>query len=217
MQNQVQLWLQTEMNHEPSQFCGPLTRRGATFNVPLPQSAHAIRHVSEWTHCVWMSGLNAEEPGSSPPTRRSPLPPSDGRGRHPLLPGGRGQESDCACRMCKREWGRMSCVFAWLRAWLGSVRDWVRTHAETGEKKDTNNIWRESKMCKCATARGATMTLAEVSGKRNSAFERGQFLRSLKGRILDMRKKKKRRKNHRHVDFFWFWIVKLVLIDTGHC
>lgn len=84
--------------------------RGRHPQCAPPPNSHAIRHVCEWTHCVWMSGLNAEEPGSSPPIRcpnRAPSSP----------PGGRGQESGCACRICAREWTDELSV-------LGCVRDW---------------------------------------------------------------------------------------------
>lgn len=83
-----------------------------------PPIGHAIRRVCEWTHCVWMSGLSAEEPGSSPPTRGprwgvSPLPSPPRRWAGPES-SGRVQEN-----------GRVACVRVW------SVQeDWMWTHAE---------------------------------------------------------------------------------------
>lgn len=94
-------------------------QRGRHAPSTSPPIGHAIGRVSEWTHSVWMSGLwSAEEPGSSPPIRGlwwGISPPPTPRG------GGLGQESSCACRVCKRMDGRVvsACLCAWLEiAWL---------------------------------------------------------------------------------------------------
>lgn len=99
-----------------------------------PPIGHAIRHVCVWTHCVWLSGLSAEEPGSSPPTK-TPRP----TGRHPLPPGGHGQESGCACRMWEREWdGWLVC------AWVGVCKaGWERMQRREKIQKDPKrNNWK---------------------------------------------------------------------------
>lgn len=159
------------MNHEPSQFCGPPTRRGRHPQCAPPPIGHAIRHVCEWTHCVWMSGLSAEEPGSSPPTRRPDGAPSS-------PPGGRGPESGCACRVCERMDGWVVC--AWLRAWLGVCKaGWERMQRR---EKDTNTSEEKQKL------RNATMRLAKISGKKFCLWKR-LILQSLKERTLDMWKK----------------------------
>lgn len=95
-----------------SQFCGPPTKVG--FNVPLPQSATLSTRVFEWTHCVRMSGLNDEEPGSSPPAKCSQWAKSSPHG---------GQAKSPAAQVeCASMDGWVVC--AWLRAWLGSMQGW---------------------------------------------------------------------------------------------
>lgn len=82
------------MNHEPSQFCGPPTREGAT-NVPLPQSAT----LSDM--CV--NGPIVYECLDSVLRSQVHLLQRDAPDRAPSSPpGGRGQESGCACRMYER-------------------------------------------------------------------------------------------------------------------
>lgn len=65
-----------------------------------------------------MSGLSAEEPGSSPPTKKTPP-----TGHHPLPLVG-GARSPAARVACAREWTDELCV-------LGCVRDWE--YARLGE------------------------------------------------------------------------------------
>lgn len=83
------------MNHEPSQFCGPPTREGATLKVPLPQSATLSDMcvngpiVYECLDSVLRSQVHLLQRDAPTWAPSSP-------------PGGRGQESDCACRMCER-------------------------------------------------------------------------------------------------------------------
>ena len=189
------------MNHKPSQFCGPPTREGATLNVPLPQSA-TLSDMCEWTHCVWMSGLSAEEPGSSPPTRRPDGAPSS-------PPGGRGQESGCACRMCERMDGWVVC--AWLRAWLGVCKaGWERM--QRWGKRYKYNIWRETKL------RNATNEAIKGFRKEFLPLKGGWSSKSLKGRTLDMKKKSSSQGLlFFFIFFYFFWVIKLVLIDTGQC
>lgn len=52
---------------------------------PFPNRPR-YQHVCEWTHCVRMSGLDDEEPGSSPPTKcskRAKSSPHGGQAKSP--------------------------------------------------------------------------------------------------------------------------------------
>lgn len=95
------------MNHEPSQFCGPPTREGATLNVPLPQSATLSDMcvngpiVYEWLDSVLRSQVHLLQ-------RDAPI------GHHPLPLVG-GARSPAARVACAREWtDELLCD--WLRA-----------------------------------------------------------------------------------------------------
>lgn len=107
-----------------------------------------------------------------------------------------------------RENGRMSCVC--LAACVtGSMRDWVRTHAETEEKNNkSNNIWRETKIEK------RNNEVSKGFRKEILPLKERLILKSLKGRTLDM--EKKIIVITRILFLFWI-IVNLVLIDTGQC
>lgn len=96
------------MNHKPSQFCGPPNVRGRhTLNAPLPQSA-TLSDVCEWTHCVRMSGLSAEEPGSSPPNETPRLGTAL---HHPSYQSVGGDRSPAERVACARKWtDELCCV-----------------------------------------------------------------------------------------------------------
>lgn len=139
------------MNHKPSQFCGPPTTEGATLNVPLPQSATLSDMcvngpiVYECLDSVLRSQVHLLQ-------RNAPT------GHHPLPPGGRGQESGCACRICAREWTDELSV-------LGCVRDWE--YARLGEsacKRREKIQIRHLKRNKIEKRN--TLRLAKVSGKK---------------------------------------------------
>lgn len=174
------------MNHEPSQFCGPPTREGATLKVPLPQSATLSDMcvngpiVYECLDSVLRSQVHLLQRDA--PTWAPSSPPWWAR------PGVRLRVSHV------RENGRMSCVC--LAACVtGSVQGWVRTHAETG-KRYKYNIWRETKL------RNATIRLARFQ-ERNSAFERGWSWNPWKEELWIWEKK-----NHcHHKDYILFWII----------
>lgn len=151
-----------------------------------------------------MSGLSAEEPGSSPPTRRpdgapsSPpttTPPPVGRARSPT-----------ARVACAREWMDELCVC--LAACVtGSVQGWVRTHAETGKETKTTSEEKQK-------LRNATTRLEKVSGKKFCQRKR-LILLYLKGRTLDMEEKKKSSSqglfffvlNYCWVSINWHWTL----------
>lgn len=116
-----------------------------------------------------MSGLRAEEPGSSPPIRgldrASPSPP-----------GGRG--SPAARVACARVWTDEWCVLACVRDWECARLDEnaCRERERRRRKKDTNTTTEEKQIEKNAK-------------ERNSAFlKEGQIYESLKGRTLEMTK-----------------------------
>lgn len=101
-----------------------------------PSIGHVIGRVwmdplcmNVWTQCRGARFISSQRDA---PTGHRPPPP-------PLLSsGGRGQESGWTCRVCEKMDGWVVC--AWLRAWLGSVRFWVKTHAELrrSKQKETN-------------------------------------------------------------------------------
>lgn len=161
------------VNQKSSQFCDPSLwhERAPPTMSPSPLSASFIGHKCEWTHYVWMSGLSAEEPGSSPPTRR---PPSPRLGNHLLFlltrlsSMGRGRESDWTCRVCERMDGWDMCVNT-----LGCDGKKETQTTTTSEEKRNNTV---------------TQRLQE----RNSAFWTRLILKSLKGRTLENGKKEKK-------------------------
>lgn len=190
------------MNHEPSQFCGPPTWEGATLDVPLPQSATLSDMcvngpiVYECLDSVLRSQVHLLQRKKRPQQGTILSPWWAG-------PGVRLRVSHV------RENGRMSCVC--LAACVtGSMRDWVRTHAETEEKNNkSNNIWRETKIEK------RNNEVSKGFRKEILPLKERLILKSLKGRTLDMEKKKS---SSWQGFFFLFWIiVNLVLIDTGQC
>lgn len=107
-------------------------QRGRHPRCAPPCIGHAIRHVCEWTHCIWMAGLSAEEPGSSPPTTR-PLKEAP-----PSARGGRGRESGERIA-CAREWGGWV-MYAWLRAWLGVCETGLELKQRRKEENKKFNI-----------------------------------------------------------------------------
>lgn len=97
------------MNNKPSQFCGPPTREGASLNVPLPQSATLSDMcvngpiVYECLDSALRSQVHLLQRDAPP------------RGAQSSPPGGRGQESGCACSHVAREWTDESCVLGCVR------------------------------------------------------------------------------------------------------
>lgn len=177
------------MNHEPSQFCGPPTREGATLHVPLPQSATLSDMCVNGPICVWMSGLSAEEPGSSPPTKRPPT------GHHPLPLVG-GARSPAARVACAREWNGWV-VCAWLRAWLWEYArpGWERMQRREKSKKYKYNILEE----KNENWETQQMRLAKVSGEKFCLWKRGWSSDPWKEERWIWKKK-----NHRHHKDYYF-------------
>lgn len=167
------------MNHEPSQFCGPPTREGATLDVPLHQSATLSDMcvngpiVYECLDSMLRSQVHLLQRKKRPQQGTILSPWGAG-------PGVRLRVSHV------RENGRMSCVC--LAACVtGSMQVWVRTHAETAKKK-RRQITSEEKQ----KLRNATMRLAKVFRKEILPLNERLILKSLKGRTLD------KKKNHRH-------------------
>ena len=171
------------MNHKPSQFCGPPTREGATLNVPLPQSAT----LSDM--CV--NGPIVYECLDSVLRSQVHLLQQDAlMGHHPLPLVG-GARSPAARVACAREWTDELCVLGCVRDWEVCETGWERMQRR---EKNTNNIWRETKLRNEAS-----------KGFRNEILPLKErlILKSLKGRTLDMKKK-----NHRHhKDSFFFVFV----------
>lgn len=160
------------MNHEPSQFCGPPTREGATLDVPLPQSATLSDMcvngpiVYECLDSVLRSQVHLLQ-RKTPPTGHHPLP---------LVGGAR---SPAARVACAREWTDELCV-------LGCVRDWE--YARLGENA-----------CRDGKKKQITSEEKQIE-KRNNEVSKGfrkeilplkerLILKSLKGRTLEMKKK----------------------------
>lgn len=156
MQKQAKLWLKTEMNQEPSQFCSPPSWRGATFNVPLPNRPT----LSD----MWVNGpivyecldsmlrsqvhlLQRDAPASLPTGASSSPPWWAGPAVRLRVPHVRERMGTDELYVCLA-----ACV-------TGSVRDLVRTHAGTG-KKDTNTTSEEKQK-----VRSETVRLTKVSGK----------------------------------------------------
>lgn len=159
------------VNQKSSQFCDPSLwhERAPPTMSPSPLSASFIGHKCEWTHYVWMSGLSAEEPGSSPPTRRPPLSPigqPPPLPPHPSLLDGAGPGVRLNVSRV-RENGRMRyvCEYAWL--WR--------------EKRNTNDdIWRETQQHGNAKVAGKKFGLLneadpQISERKNSGkWEEGK-------------------------------------------
>lgn len=105
-----------------------------------PPIGHAIRRVCEWTHCVWMSGLSAEEPGSSPPTRGPRWGVSPPRWWA-------GPESSCACA---REWtsGVCACLECARRLDVNACREKQNTYnIRVTKPRSANEGKYEKKFC----------------------------------------------------------------------
>lgn len=165
------------VNQKSSQFCDPSLwhERAPPTMSPSPLSASFIGHKCEWTHYVWMSGLSAEEPGSSPPTRRPPLSPigqpsstTTSSSSSPVSPRWGGAGSPTERVACAREWTDEICV-------------WIRL-AATGKKKQTTTTSEEKR----------NNTVTQRLQERNSAFWTRLILKSLKGRTLENGKKEKK-------------------------
>lgn len=148
--------------------------------------------MNVWTQCWGARFISSNE---TSPT-----------GHHPLPPGGWGQESGCACRICAREWTDELSV-------LGCVRDWE--YARLGE----NACKRWGKKIQIQhlerNKNWETQHFEVSKGFRKEILPLNErlILKSLKGRTLD---KKKIIVITRIIFLFWI-IVKLVLIDTGQC
>lgn len=143
-------WTEVTTNHYNPAVLRP-ERAPPTRSAP-PWIGHAIRHVCEWTHRIWMAGLSAEEPGSSPPTTR-PLPASPRKKAPSAARGGREpgvrQKKKCVSHVRESGWMSWVCLGACV---TGSVWGWVRTRAETERrskqhKKEKLNILTRNKFC----------------------------------------------------------------------
>lgn len=189
------------MNNESSQFSGPPTREGASLNVPLPQSATLSDMcvngpiVYECLDSALRSQVHLLQRDAPP------------RGAQSSPPGGRGQESGCACSHVAREWTDESCVLGCVRE-LGSVRDWVRTHAEMRKNEKTTN--NNKKRYKTSEEKRKLQQWGSQRFQEEILPLRGWSAKSLKEGTVDMRKPSSS-------PGFCFWFIKLVLIDTGQC
>lgn len=146
---------------------------------PCPSLNRPRYQTCEWTHCVWMSGLSAEEPGSSPPDE---TPPWLGtvpllHHHHPSNPPVGGARSPAERVACAREWTDELCVLGCVRDWECAVlgenacRDWEV--GKKGKKKDKNQhlkIEKRNKMLECC--REEILPLKEADPQ---IFERRNF------------------------------------------
>lgn len=189
------------MNNEPSQFCGPPTREGASLNVPLPQSATLSDMcvngpiVYECLDSALRSQVHLLQRDAPP------------RGAQSSPPGGRGQESGCACSHVAREWTDESCVLGCVRELGVCETGWERMQRwgkmkkqPTTTKKDTKTSEEKRKLQQWGSQRFQEEILPL----------RGWSAKSLKEGTVDIRKSSSS-------PGFCFWFIKLVLIDTGQC
>lgn len=139
-----------------------------------PWIGHAIRHVCEWTHCIWMAGLKSRgarfiSSNDTPPKKA----PSSARG-------GRGRESGRAYRMCERMGGWV--MYAWLRAWLAVCETGWELERRRREETKSFNI----------------LTRNKIEKRNNVASNKFQESKFCLNRLILISLKKKKKMNFKH-------------------